>query len=156
MGNHVWRPLIIVFVVVAAILIARHFYVPKDFGVWERGYTFGYYRKSNENEWKSLPANYVETEGCDACHPQQASEHRVSAHAIIPCENCHGPGAGHPSAKLMKLNIDREKAPCLRCHEKLAYPTSQRAQLPGIRSSEHFSDFPCVQCHNPHKPSLQG
>jgi predicted CXXCH cytochrome family protein len=77
-------------------------------------------------------------------------------HAPIPCENCHGAGANHPSAERMKLTIDRERAVCLRCHEKLAYPTSLRNNLPGILSKEHFSDFPCVQCHNPHKPNLQG
>lgn len=156
MGNHVWRPLIIVFCVVAAILTARHFFVPKDFGIYDRGYTYGYHRKSNEEEWKNLPAQFIGNQACDNCHKPESSLHSGSLHAIIPCENCHGPGANHPGPKAMKLSIDRDRSLCLRCHQKLAYPTSKRGTLKGIQSDQHFKDFPCVQCHNPHKPNLQG
>ena len=51
---HVLRPLFAVLVVAALILIARVFLVPQDFGIHERGYMFGWYRKANEEEWKAL------------------------------------------------------------------------------------------------------
>ena len=54
MKNHVYRPLFVVIGIVVLILVARPFLVPKDFGVGERGYMYGWHRKGNEQDWKKF------------------------------------------------------------------------------------------------------
>jgi predicted CXXCH cytochrome family protein len=79
----------------------------------------------------------------------------TTPHAIIPCEDCHGPATDHPSDP-PKLAIDKSRGLCLRCHSSLPYPTSGRSQIRGIDPDTHNPDVECVMCHNPHKPSLEG
>ena len=64
MKNHVWRPLFIVLAIVGGILIARTLLVPRDFGIYERGYMYGWHRKSNEAEWKKFPVKYKTAKIC--------------------------------------------------------------------------------------------
>jgi len=47
MKNHVWRPLFVVFGIIILIVLFRFIYVPKDFGIHERGYMYGWYREGN-------------------------------------------------------------------------------------------------------------
>jgi len=155
MKNHAFRPLFIVIGLVAVILIARLFIVPKDFKVWERGYMYGWYRKANENEWKVFKAKYkFQSEYCRGCHSEQYNKLIQSPHAIINCENCHGPALEHPSEPT-KLLIDRSRQQCLRCHSYLPYPTSDRKNIKGIDSESHNPDTECSMCHNPHNPDLR-
>jgi hypothetical protein len=51
---HVLRPLYVVLALAGMILIARIFVVPEDFGIHEKGYMYGWYRKANEEEWKAF------------------------------------------------------------------------------------------------------
>lgn len=154
MKNHVWRPLFVVIGVVIAILLFRAIYVPSDFGAQERGYTFGYHRLSNEQEWKDYPAKYKETEYCNECHDDKVAELHSSPHAMIPCENCHGPALNHPDDP-EKLPIDRSRELCIRCHAKLVMPSSDRNDIPGIDPAEHNVGEMCSDCHNPHNPNLE-
>ena len=161
MKNHVFRPLFAVIGLVVIVLIFRVFYVPKDFGVHERGYMYGWYREGNVAEWKtSVKVKYQGKEYCSGCHPDKVETINKTPHAIIQCENCHGPAndavSEHPSDQRPKLTIDKTRAHCLRCHTKLAYPTSGRANIRGIDPDQHNPDVECVMCHNPHKPSLEG
>lgn len=162
MKNHVLRPLIVVIGIVALILAARIFYVPKDFGVHERGYMYGWFRKSNEEDWKKFKVKYQGTEYCKSCHDDKYTSIKKSPHRVIQCENCHGP-AGTPEGivhydpdKLPKLAIDRSRKQCLRCHFPLPYPTSGRAKIPGVDPERHNPDIECSMCHNPHNPNLEG
>ncbi len=79
----------------------------------------------------------------------------ASSHAIINCENCHGPAFEHPSNP-SKLIIDRKREQCLRCHYYLPYPTSGRGNIKGIDPEKHNPGIECVMCHNPHKPDMGG
>lgn len=162
MNNHVFRPLLVVIGGVILILIVRVFYVPKDFGVHERGYMYGWYRADNIEDWKKVKVKYQGYEHCKDCHADKLDMIMKTPHAVIECENCHGP-AGAPdgtihydSDKKPKLSIDRSREQCLRCHAKLPYPTSGRASIRGIDPAQHNPDVECVMCHNPHKPSLEG
>jgi len=150
---HVLRPLFVFLAFIAIVLIARFFYVPKDFGIHERGYMYGWYRKSNEEEWKQVKVKYQGMEYCKDCHPENYKNLMESPHAIIQCENCHGPAIDHPSDPL-KLSIDRSRELCLRCHTYLPYPTSNRANIRGIDPDNHNPGIECSMCHNPHKPNL--
>jgi ribosomal protein S27E len=156
MKNHVFRPLFVVIGLVGIVLIARLFIVPKDFGVHERGYMYGWYRKSNEGEWKAVKAKYqFNNEYCKDCHGDKYDSLMQSPHAIINCENCHGPALEHP-LNPTKLHIDKSRQQCLRCHSYLPYPTSGRANIRGIDPEKHNPDIECSMCHNPHKPKLEG
>ncbi|WP_020674554.1 cytochrome c3 family protein [Geopsychrobacter electrodiphilus] len=154
MKKHVWRPLYVVIGLVAGILIFRMFYVPADFGVQDRGYTFGFHRLSNEQEWKNFPAKYKSSDYCAGCHEDNSASIAKSDHGIIPCEDCHGPALNHPEDP-EKLTINRSRDLCLRCHSKLFMPSSQRNDLRGIDPKTHNSGIECAECHNPHNPSLE-
>lgn len=155
MKSHVWRPLFVVIAIIILILIARQFLVPKDFGIHERGYMYGWYRKSNEEDWKKITVKYKSAEYCKDCHSDKYDSIMKTPHAIIQCENCHGPAMDHPSDP-PKLVIDKSRALCLRCHYPLPYPTSGRANIRGIDPEKHNPDVECSMCHNPHKPKIGG
>ncbi len=140
--------------IVAVILLARTVLVPDDFGVQDRGYMYGFHRLGNEAEWKAQEVKYQTSEYCGGCHTDKAESIGMSPHAIIPCEDCHGPALGHPEDP-PKLAIDRSREQCLRCHAYLPYPTSGRAVIRGINDEEHNPGMECPDCHNPHNPSLE-
>lgn len=154
MKSHIWRPLFVVIGLVVLVLIIKAIYVPKDFGIHERGYMYGWHRKSNEEEWKAFQVKYKTSEYCKDCHNDKYSSIMTTAHAIIQCENCHGPAIDHPSDP-PKLTIDRRKELCLRCHFPLPYPTSGRSNIRGIDPEKHKPGKECYECHNPHKPTLE-
>ena len=154
MKKHVWRPLYVVLGLVVCILLFRLVYVPADFGTHDRGYTFGFHRLSNEQEWRDFPAKYKDSSYCGECHEERSTEWAAAAHAIIPCENCHGAAFGHPEQP-ERLTIDRSRDQCLRCHARLFMPSSGRHDIPGIDPEQHNPRTPCVDCHNPHNPSLE-
>lgn len=149
---HVLRPLYVVLILVAIIFIARIFLVPDDFGINERGYMYGWYRKANVDEWKAFTPKYSGTESCKSCHSPQEQKTMASGHKIVTCENCHGPALDHPSNP-SKLGLDKSRGLCLRCHASLPYPASQRADIRGIDSERHNPGLNCVLCHNPHEAS---
>lgn len=154
MKRHVWRPLFVVIGLVIIILLVRAFYVPDDFGTQERGYTFGFHRLSNEQEWKDYPAKYRDSSYCSDCHEENSASLNASSHAMIPCENCHGAATNHPENP-ERLVIDHSRELCLRCHSQLYMPSSGRNDIPGIDPAEHNVGIGCSECHNPHNPSLE-
>ncbi|MBI5026183.1 MAG: cytochrome c3 family protein [Nitrospirae bacterium] len=155
MKSHVLRPLYVVIGIIALVLIIRGFIVPKDFGVYDRGYMYSWYRKSNEDEWKAFKVKHRSSEYCKDCHTDKYSSIMQTPHAIIQCENCHDPAIDHPENP-PKLSINKSREQCLRCHSYLPYPTSNRANIKAIDPDNHNPDIECVMCHNPHKPSLEG
>ncbi len=154
MKKHVWRPLFVVIGLVVCILVFRMFYIPDDFGAHDRGYTFGFHRLSNEQEWKEYPAKYKGSEYCNECHDDKVETLAKSQHGMIQCENCHGAAFDHPENP-EKLVIDTSRALCIRCHSELYMPSSGRNDIPGIDPSQHNVGTECSECHNPHNPSLE-
>lgn len=153
MKSHVWRPLWVVLGVIGAVLLLRPLIVPSDFVVGERGFMYGYHRKSNEDEWKAFKVKYQSKEYCKDCHEDKYNANMASKHKIIQCENCHGPAIDHPENP-EKLIIDKSRDLCIRCHSRLPYPTSMRANIKGINPSEHNAEYECSTCHDPHSPDL--
>ncbi len=155
MKNHVLRPLWVAILLVIALLVARKLYVPADFGINGRNFTYGYYRKASVNDWKEFKVKYKGRQYCKECHEENFDSISKSKHRIIQCENCHGPAIDHPDNP-EALEIDRSRGLCLRCHADLPYPGSHRNDLPAIDPEEHNPDKACADCHNPHKPDLEG
>jgi hypothetical protein len=153
MKGHALRPVYVVVGVVALILVARAMFVPEDFGTHERGYMYGWHRKANEEEWKQFKVKYKSSQYCKGCHMEKHSTIMQSPHAIIQCENCHGPAVDHP-VDPGKLSIIRTRAQCLRCHAKLPDRGTGRALIPGINDEKHNPGMECITCHNPHKPGF--
>lgn len=151
MKSHVWRPLYLAAGLLALFLIARYIYVPKDFGTGERGYRYSFHRIGNEDEWKAFKVKYKGTEYCKDCHSDKYQQIMKSRHAIIACENCHGPAIDHPENPT-KLTKETNREHCLRCHFRLPYPTSGRSSIRGVDPEKHNPGAPCSACHNPHKP----
>jgi len=151
MKNHVLRPFFAVIGIVILILLARMVLVPKDFGVHERGYMYGWHRLGNEGDWKKITVKYQGKEYCKGCHLEKYDTINKTPHRIIQCENCHGPAREHPSDP-PKLAIDKSRAHCLRCHFPLPYPSSGRSKIKGIDPDKHNPDTECSTCHNPHNP----
>lgn len=154
MKSHVWRPLFVVIGLVVLILLFRMVYVPDDFGAQDRGYMFGFHRLSNEQEWKDYPAKYKNSAYCAECHDDKTAALGASSHMMIPCENCHGAALGHPDDP-PKLAIDESRQLCIRCHAQLITPSSGRSKIPGIDPDSHNEGMECIECHNPHNPSLE-
>jgi hypothetical protein len=154
MKKHVLRPLWVAIGLFALVLVARQFMVPSDFGVHGASFTYNYYRLGNVQEWKDFPVKYQGRERCANCHEDNSAQIADSKHAIIQCENCHGPGVDHPrQVKLLPIDGSREQ--CLRCHQSLPYPSSQRMALPGIDGERHGRRRECRACHNPHHPDVE-
>jgi Cytochrome c3 len=152
--SHVWRPLFVALALVAGILIFRAFYVPKEFGIGESGYMYGWHNPTNEQYWKDIKVKYQGSKYCKDCHSKNFTYIQNTPHAIIPCENCHGPGTDHPG-KIAKLPIDINRLLCLRCHAILKYPNSDRGKIRGIDPATHQDpNVECVTCHDPHNPNL--
>jgi hypothetical protein len=151
MKNHVWRPLYLALILVAAGFMARYFLVPADFGVHERGYMYGWHRKSNEAEWQSVSVKYKTTKVCIPCHKDKYTDIKDSPHGSISCENCHGPNLDHPKNPLA-LEINRSRSLCLRCHAKLPYKGTLRGSFKGIAPESHYPEAECMMCHYPHDP----
>jgi hypothetical protein len=154
MKNHVLRPLWVVLAAIALILVVRHFMVPDDFGVHGESFTYNFHRLSNIDEWNAFPLKYKDRAYCNECHEDKFQENQASAHGIVQCENCHGAALDHPDDP-EALEIDRSRDLCLRCHTALAYPGSQRNDIPGIDPEMHNTDDKCSECHNPHNPDLE-
>jgi hypothetical protein len=154
MKSHVLRPLWVAIVLVAAVLGARLFMVPDDFGIHGASFTYNFYRLGNVEEWKAFPVKYQGRERCARCHEENVAQIASSKHVNMQCENCHGPGVGHPrEVKTLPVNGSRDL--CLRCHQALPYPSSLRASLPGIDGTKHKTRSECRKCHDPHHPDLE-
>jgi predicted CXXCH cytochrome family protein len=116
---------------------------------------YGWYREANIEDWKKVTVKYQGSDYCKTCHPDKYESISMTPHAIIQCENCHGPALDHPSDP-PKLTIDKSRGLCLRCHYPLPYAGTGRANIRGIDPDTHNPDIECVMCHNPHKPTLEG
>jgi len=149
--SHVLRPLYVVILLVIILVVAREIYVPDDFGTHGR-FTYEYYRQSDIQDWQSVTVKYQGKAYCGDCHKDKVDLIAATPHVRIECENCHGPGLGHPET--VKLAIGDAQSLCLRCHTYLPYAASGRSEIVGIDPNAHgIPGLRCVDCHNPHQPT---
>ena len=156
MTGHVLRPLWAAGGVLTAILVIRTLMVPSDFGVGPSGYMYGWHRAGNEAEWKAMTPQYrFDNSYCKDCHSDNYTAIQKSPHSVIKCENCHGPAKGHPDNPT-KLQINRDRSLCGRCHSALPGKLEARSKIKSIDLATHNANSPCVTCHNPHTTQFGG
>ncbi|MBI5508566.1 MAG: hypothetical protein HY903_07420 [Deltaproteobacteria bacterium] len=142
---------LVVGVTVTAALTARSFAVPSGFGA------HGYFRGTAPTEARDFPLRHAGKERCAECHEDELNLHDKDAHAKVPCETCHGPGAQHADASGdAPILVPRAKEDCLVCHRIL---DARPGAFPQISLQDHYrfvgvkdDNVQCIQCHSPHEP----
>ena len=152
MKRHVLHPLWVTIALVVLVLLARMFFVPDDFGVHGRNFTYGFHRLSNISEWQAFPVKYLGEDSCIECHAEKVQANNGNVHKNIQCENCHGAAVGHPD-EVEALAIDESRELCLRCHQQLDYPHSARDTVIAVDGAKHRRRRACSKCHDPHQPA---
>jgi predicted CXXCH cytochrome family protein len=130
--------------------------VAPSFTAVEGDYMYQWHRVDNEMEWKDFKVKYQGSDYCKDCHLGQYDKIKASKHAMVQCENCHGPAIEHP-ADPQKLVIDQRREMCLRCHSYLPYRPKEYAELSAgpipmkmKNPDEHNDGIVCVACHDVH------
>ncbi len=144
MHQQLKRLLVLFAALAVALVIARHFLLPKTFG--QRGH----YRAAAVDAIEKLPIHYAGREACAACHADIVAAHDAGRHQTVACEVCHGPAAAHtedPSSH--QLPAPRTRGYCPLCH---GYDPSRPTGFPQIDPIAHNPLKPCITCHNPHRP----
>lgn len=144
MPQQLIRLLAVFTVLLGALLVARHYLLPKTFG--ERGH----YRAAALKTILEQPIRYAGREACATCHPDIVETHLKGRHETVACEVCHGPAAAHTEEPTeSRLPAPRERGYCPLCH---GYDPSRPTGFPQIDPVAHNPLKPCISCHNPHQP----
>ncbi|MBI2862650.1 MAG: hypothetical protein HYX89_07510 [Chloroflexi bacterium] len=142
--THLRRAVALILVLLAAFLFIRGQLTPTSFGA------YGYYRADNVSDWMALPAQFVGSNTCAACHQERYQIWSASAHKSVNCETCHGAATQHVQ-KAAQMVVNPSKELCASCHTALA---SRPKDFPQVNIEEHSRGTACITCHNPHNPSL--
>ena len=106
------KRLIFIFLLfVAALIIARHYLIPTDYG------QYGNYRGGSVHEIANLEVKYAGQVVCVECHDDIAETKFAGYHKNVACEVCHGPGAEHVEDSDIELPAPRGRDLCILCHE---------------------------------------
>ena len=145
MRQQISRLTLVFGVLIAGLVIARHFLVPKTFG------QLGHYRAAAVAEISARKIKYAGHEACAMCHEDISKTHDTHRHRGVACEVCHGPAAAHIDAPTdIRPPAPRQRgAPCALCH---SYNPSRPTGFPQIDLVAHNPMKPCIGCHNPHAP----
>ena len=132
---------------VLAFLVLQAVLVPRGFGV------YGHYRAGALEENRVRPVAFAGRTACVECHSDVPDAMKGGRHAVVRCEACHGPLAGHAGepAETKAVRPD-SKVLCVRCH---AANTARPARFPQVEPSEHAGEEACTTCHAAHNPSLE-
>lgn len=131
-------------VLVGALVTARLYLVPADFG------KTGHFRASAVTEVAAQKISYAGHEKCTECHDDVVAVKNAGFHKGVTCEVCHGPAAAHAEDPgSVTPPAPRERGSCPLCHEYLA---SRPTGFPQIVSASHNPMKPCISCHKPHDP----
>ncbi len=148
--RHVFRIVLLVAVILAVVLLARGFLVPKSYGL------YGRFRGDNVAEqMNARPVLHAGAAACADCHGDQSTKRAAGAHRNVSCEICHAPLGAHVKAdgSVVKPPIDRSFGLCARCHRKVA---GRPDKFPQVDLEKHVNGpvegKVCLQCHDPHSP----
>ena len=149
-ARHVFRIVVLVALVLAVVLLARGFLVPKTYGL------YGRFRGANVAEQMNLRTPlYAGAAACADCHSDPAAKRSAGAHKNVNCEVCHAALGAHVKADgtVVAPPVDRSFTLCARCHRKVA---GRPARFPQVDLDQHVNapveGKVCLQCHDPHSP----
>jgi hypothetical protein len=143
--DQVVRLAIVFALAIAALLVVRHFFVPKSFGLE------GHFRADAIPAAAGLPQHYAGSQTCGECHEDQAATKASSFHRGVACESCHGAAADHVDAPDEHSPLrPTSRDACLTCHR---YVMSRPTGFPQVMETMHNPDKVCVTCHDPHDPT---
>src|SRR3989338_5647381 len=139
---HIKRLLIIIVVVAIGFIVARFFFVPKDF------YEFGHYRGGSVTENMTRPLRYAGSLSCKDCHEEKHLSWSKSRHKTVNCETCHEAALKHTEDPAIKPTKPEGRKFCLLCHAK---NISKPKNFPQVDPQGHNPGQNCAECHNPHE-----
>ena len=148
-SKHIWRGAILLVIVLAGVVVGRHFMVPESFG------EMGYYRGDALYEFMDKEPEHGARGACGECHDDIAAAKSAGKHAPVQCEVCHAPLATHvrDGDVIAEMAINRSWQLCAVCHQELVARPATIAQI-DIR--EHLELGPedalpeqaCLDCHD--------
>jgi len=142
--EQVRRLLVPCVIILGGSLVARHFFVPSDFGL------YGHYRASSVVQNAEREIKFAGSAACSDCHDAEAAKKKSGYHQGVSCEACHGPAAAHTQdPENVKPYVPRARSHCLLCHE---YQSSRPTGFPQVVADSHNPVKPCITCHQPHDP----
>jgi len=120
-------------------------------------------RQSTGSQQNYKPGDYLGSDTCQACHPDQFTNFSRTVHGKLEgmstwkdwhagCESCHGPGNEHVAngGDKTKIRTFKNLTPeqisdvCLNCHEGAAEHNNDRRGMHGR------NNVSCIACHTPH------
>jgi len=144
MPKQVTRLSILFLVMIAGLLLARHFLVPPTFG------KVGHYRAAAVDAIAAREVKYAGRQACMLCHEDIVKVHSRARHQTVGCEVCHGPAAAHTNNPTeIKPEAPRRRDFCPSCH---GYDPSRPTGFPQIDPVMHNPLQACITCHQPHAP----
>ncbi|MBI3696810.1 MAG: hypothetical protein HY238_18485 [Acidobacteria bacterium] len=144
MRQQISRLSIVFGVLLLALVLARHFLIPKSFG------KIGHYRAAAVDAIAARKIKYAGHQACASCHEEIVKLHDDRRHRNVACEVCHGPAAAHVEAPTeIRLPAPKQRGYCPLCH---GYDPSRPTGFPQIDPVSHNPLKPCITCHNPHAP----
>ena len=152
-ARHVFRVALVLMAVVAAVMVARGFLVPKSYGM------YGPYRYDNVVEQMNVRVPvHRGAAACGECHDDQLKKRAAGSHKGVSCEICHGPLGLHvkDDGSVEPPPIDRSYTLCARCHRKIE---GRPATFPQVVLAQHVNGpvegQVCLTCHDPHSPKAK-
>lgn len=150
-ARHVFRALLVLFVLTVVLFLGRALIVPKSYGM------YGPYRYDNVAEQANARAPlHGGVRSCGECHAKRLEALTKGAHKNVSCEICHGPVGRHAQAGkvVAAAAIDRSVQACGRCHRKI---DGRPAGFKQVVLDQHVpggaSGNACLDCHDPHSPT---
>lgn len=116
----------------------------------ESFYWYGHYRGAALAEVADRPPVHADTDDCSICHDEQSDLNKISVHAGVSCQSCHGPGGQHVEEPAVE-NIIRPVVTetCLNCHQ---FNHSRPETFPQVYIPDHNDGMECDLCHLVHSP----
>lgn len=158
-SKHIWRVVILLTIGAVFVVSGRHFLVPASFG------KMGHFRYDSIGEYMAKPVMHGGDASCAKCHQDKYDTHAKGKHAVVRCENCHGPLALHVAdgKKIAAAEVHQSWELCELCHQPLK---SRPRDFPQVDFRAHLiaKDIPvkgaipakvCFMCHDPHDPLQQ-
>lgn len=145
MPEQVRRLGLVIGVLIAAVLVARFYLIPRPLIATDLHWSAAIERQV------AVPIKFAGQTACADCHTDVAEKKAASFHRNLSCESCHGPAAKHaedPSSGTPTVARDRKLCPT--CHE---YDRSRPTGFAQVSTTAHNPLKACVSCHNPHDPT---